>query len=64
MKNKGAELKKNQLAMVKMGETLKKNDEELEEIKQKANDLEKASHLDIEALQAEVTTRVRVKLIY
>lgn len=64
MKNKGAELKKNQLAMVKMGEMLKKNDEELEEIKQKANDLEKASHLDIEALQAEVTTRVRVKLIY
>lgn len=77
-KNKEAELKKHQAEMVKMEETLKKNGEELEHIRKKATELEKSSRLEINAIQAnvdahkkeldlleaEVTTRVRFKLMY
>ena len=78
VKNKDADLKKNQAEMVKMEGTLKKNGEELEEIRKKATDLEKAPRLEFEAhnarvdaqkneldlLESEVTTRVKAKLMY
>ena len=61
-----------------MGVALYKNGEELEEIRKKATKLEESSRREIETLQAsidaqkneldlleaEVTTRVRVKLMY
>lgn len=39
--DKEIELKKAQLEMVKMGETLRKNEEELEELKKRAADIDK-----------------------
>lgn len=77
-KSKETELKTCQSNMVKMEETLKKNGEELEQIRAKVTKLVESSRLEISALQAkveaqkgkldlleaEVTTMVRAKLMY
>lgn len=77
-KSKEVELKTCQANMVKMEEILKKNGEELEQIREKVTKIEESSRLEINALQAkvnaqkneldllelEVATRVRAKLMY
>lgn len=54
MKEKDVEIKKVHLKMTKMTEALKKNGEELEGMRKKAADVEEASKIEIEALQAQV----------
>lgn len=78
MKNKEAEIKKIELEKTKMNEVLKKNGEELESLRKQFANVEEASRIESEALQAqivaqksemnvleaEVTTTVRAKLMY
>ncbi|KMT17387.1 hypothetical protein BVRB_2g038420 [Beta vulgaris subsp. vulgaris] len=77
-KSKGAELESCKKTMDDMGETLKKNGEELADIRQRATKLEDSTCQEIKNLQAsidaqkneldlleaEMTTRVRAKLMY
>lgn len=78
VKSKETELKSYQTTIKNMEETLKKNGNELEQIREKATKLEESSRQGIKDLQAtidaqkseldlleaEVTTRVKAKLMY